>query len=157
MFYVDYITDGDMNSYFKANRGLDENDYFQVTLNKTRPVNAINLYMNPTSNPNDYVQHGNLEYSTDLKNWTVLVPTHPSEIHWKSATAIPMRAIRIQSTGKQPYWTIVREFQVVCADAPAFITGNLGGINDASKSYINDGSVAGTLQIHRSGESGRLS
>ncbi|GGI45855.1 hypothetical protein GCM10008018_14210 [Paenibacillus marchantiophytorum] len=121
------MLDGSLNTYFWSDSTPVVSDVLGVDLNEVRKVTNVQVYMGKTGSLSDYIHHGILEYSADGSIWTTLATLEDQPEINVPVNDRKARFVRIRVTDTQPYWAVVREFNVTSVAVPQDPAVILGG------------------------------
>ncbi len=122
--YLTYVPsfacDGDENTYFWSGREGRVGDYLQLDLGAVIGVSRITFKAGVAGHTADYVYNGELSYSADGNNWTVLGKVNSRETVMD--VSIQARYFRVTVKAAQTNWITVSEFS---ATGDAEVSENL--------------------------------
>ncbi len=104
----EYAYDGSLRSYFWTDRAPNTGDTVTVTLDTPRLASRVDVYAGTDSKPNDRLQNGVIEISSDGTNFTEIGPMTEMETS-VSFTEQLVKAVRLRCTANQASWMILRE------------------------------------------------
>ena len=111
---VGFMKDSDPSTYFWSSRGGQKGDYFEIDLGAVVAVSRITFRTGVPDHAADYVQNGELCYSVDGQNWTVICAIRERDT--AVDVDIQARYIRVSITASQTNWITVSEFHAVSED-----------------------------------------
>ena len=117
----DFMKDHDPSTYFWSSRGAQAGDYFQIDLGEVTSVSRITFTSGVPDHATDYVESGEMCYSTDGTNWTVICSLSNGDA--ATDTEIQARYIRVRITKNQTGWVTVSEFMAVSEDRVSPLLG----------------------------------
>ncbi|MEV0375844.1 beta-N-acetylglucosaminidase domain-containing protein [Streptomyces sp. NPDC050636] len=114
---VSRMTDGDDATYFWSAAAPKAGSSVGLDLHAERALGTVTLAMGKSGSPDDYLQHGVLEYSSDNKHWTRLAAFDgKAEVTAEPPSGAKARYVRARATQAQDNWLVVREFTVAGTD-----------------------------------------
>ena len=113
-YFPEFMKDNDPNTYFWSSRGAQVGDYFEIDLGTMTSVSHVSFKSGVPDHATDYVQNGELCYSTDGQNWTVIsaLANGSAELD----VNIRARYVRVRITEAQTSWVTVSEFSALSED-----------------------------------------
>ena len=114
-FVVDYVVDGDVDSYFFSSRNLATGDYITLTLAEESTISDIKLTFMNGDQPNGSV----IEISDDKSDWTQVVSFNKSNISTTdytyscSLSGQTAKYVRLRFTEASDGWFKLAEFEVI--------------------------------------------
>ncbi len=110
---IDKICDGDNQTSWHSGAQQKAGDWFGLDFGSPIRLRRVSLEMGRNPDDKDFPDHGQLEVSKDLKEWTPLgEETSGMQVQWKGAKPVLARAIRYRLTSDKANWLAVREFSV---------------------------------------------
>ncbi|MFE0382275.1 beta-N-acetylglucosaminidase domain-containing protein [Streptomyces inhibens] len=151
---VSRMTDGDDATYFWSGAAPKAGSYVELDLHAERPLGTVTLAMAKTGSPDDYLQHGVLEYSSDHKNWQRLAAFDgKAEVSVDPPAGTKARYLRARATQAQDNWLVVREFTVAGSDRMTVAGGPPAAEGSALRSAV-DGDPATAYRAARAAHPG---
>jgi F5/8 type C domain/Cutinase len=129
---VGSMTDGSLSSFWKSSSGPTTSDTVQVDRGAVLGLNQADLYMTEPNSPNDRIQQGVVEISTNGATWSALASfSNQNDVHVTAPAGTTARFVRARATANQSNWLVVRELSVGAAAAapPAQPSSGPGGSN----------------------------
>lgn len=114
-YVPDNMGDNDTNTYFWSGREGRAGDYIQLDLGTVTSITRINFKSGVPAHSADYINNGELCYSTDGSTWTVLCAVNGRDT--VKDVDIKARYIRVNVKANQTSWITVSEFSAVGADS----------------------------------------
>ena len=113
-YFPEFMSDSDPNTYFWSSRGGQKGDYFEIDLGAVVSVSRITFKTGVPAHAADYVQSGELCYSSDGHTWTTIRAISGRD----TVVDVDIRAryIRVNITADQTSWITVSEFTAVSED-----------------------------------------
>ena len=113
-YFPEFMSDSDPNTYFWSSRGGQKGDYFEIDLGAVVSVSRITFKTGVPAHAADYVQSGELCYSSDGHTWTTIRAISGRD----TVVDVNIRAryIRVNITANQTSWITVSEFTAVSED-----------------------------------------
>ena len=113
-YFPEFMSDSDPNTYFWSSRGGQKGDYFEIDLGAVVSVSRITFKTGVPAHAADYVQSGELCYSSDGHTWTTIRAISGRD----TVVDVNIRAryIRVNITADQTSWITVSEFTAVSED-----------------------------------------
>ena len=114
-FVVDYVVDGDVDSYFFSSRNLATGDYITLTLAQESTISDIKLTFMNGDQPNGSV----IEISNDKSDWTQVASFNKSDISTTdytyscSLSGQTAKYVRLRFTEASDGWFKLAEFEVI--------------------------------------------
>ncbi|MBQ3554925.1 MAG: discoidin domain-containing protein [Bacteroidales bacterium] len=114
-FVVDYVVDGDVDSYFFSSRNLATGDYITLTLAQESTISDIKLTFMNGDQPNGSV----IEISNDKSDWTQVASFNKSDISTTdytyscSLSNAVAKYVRLRFTEASDGWFKLAEFEVI--------------------------------------------
>ncbi len=114
-FVVDYVVDGDVDSYFFSSRNLATGDYITLTLAQESTISDIKLTFMNGDQPNGSV----IEISNDKSDWTEVASFNKSDISTTdytyscSLSGQTAKYVRLRFTEASDGWFKLAEFEVI--------------------------------------------
>jgi len=114
-FVVDYVVDGDVDSYFFSSRNLATGDYITLTLAQESTISEIKLTFMNGDQPNGSV----IEISNDKSDWTQVASFNKSDISTTdytyscSLSGQTAKYVRLRFTEASDGWFKLAEFEVI--------------------------------------------
>lgn len=113
-YFPEYMADNDSGTYFWSSRGAQVGDYIQIDLGTVTSVSRITFKSGVPDHANDYVNQGELCYSADGHQWTVICPISAKDT--SVDVDIQARYVRVRITADQVSWVTVSEFTAISED-----------------------------------------
>lgn len=113
-YFPEFMADNDPNTYFWSSSGAKAGDYIQIDLGTVTSVTQITFKTGVPDHATDYVNHGELCYSVDGYQWTVICPI--SDRDTVVDVNIQARFVRVRITASQASWITVSEFTAISED-----------------------------------------
>ena len=113
-YFPEFMADNDPNTYYWSSSGAKVGDYIQIDLGTITSVSHITFKTGVPDHATDYVNSGELCYSTDGYQWTVICPITDKETSVE--VDIEARFIRVRITANQTSWITVSEFTAISED-----------------------------------------
>ena len=110
-YYLTYATDNNDGTFFWSAGSPASGAYVCLELKQTEHITGVVLNMATAQSPDDYIQSGRIEYSTDGKTWHNLQSLDGRENYFNAD--INAKYVRAISSKAQVNWIIVREFGVI--------------------------------------------
>jgi dienelactone hydrolase len=129
---VGSMTDGSVTTFWKSSSGPTTADWVRLDRGAVLNVTQVDLYMTEPNSPNDRIQQGVLELSSNGTTWTTLASfSNQNEVHVAAPSGTTARYVRARPTANQSNWLVVREFGVgfAAATPPTQPTSGPGGSN----------------------------
>ena len=137
-YYPDLMTDGDENTYFWSGREGRVGDYIQLDLGSITHVTHITFLSGVPAHAADYIQNGELSYSTDGQSWTVICPVNSRDT--VKDVDISARYVRVTVKADQTSWITVSEFSATGEDSVSpLLSLNTDTIPRADLMTLTDG------------------
>lgn len=113
-YHPDFMSDNDPTTYFWSSRGGQKGDYFEIDLGAVVAVSRITFKSGVADHATDYVNQGELCYSADGLNWTIITALTGRD----TIVNVDIRArfIRVNITADQTSWITVSEFTALSED-----------------------------------------
>ena len=104
-YFPEFMSDSDPNTYFWSSRGGQKGDYFEIDLGAVVSVSRITFKTGVPAHAADYVQSGELCYSSDGHTWTTIRAISGRD----TVVDVNIRAryIRVNITANQTSWITV--------------------------------------------------
>jgi len=104
--------DSDPKKDYKTKRGWPTaGDYFQVDLGTARKIRRVKIVQAPDENQQDYVLHGELQYSQNDSEWITICSVSERIID-ESFESVKARYVRLYVTQLNDSWVKIAEFEV---------------------------------------------
>ena len=107
-YYVEYVFDGRINTYFWTNRPPEKDEWLLITLGEKVKVNEIEVI---TGDSKDYLESGILEISEEGEEFKKVAD-------FKDGTAIAkldgltIKAVRLKISEDHKGWMIIKEVKI---------------------------------------------
>lgn len=154
-YTLDLMVDNNNDTWFRGDRGLEVNDFIQVTYPRIRPVQEIRAHLSTPDQPVNFIYYGELQYTTNLRTWRPLGRVIYPEVKWLSDEPVAMRAARILVTEPQRFAPVVREFKITPADRP-HLYGTFAGLTQDNLEFIRDGVVSTVFRTEEPLQAGQF-
>ena len=115
-----FACDGEENTYFWSAREGKNGDYIQLDLGAVIGVSRVTFKAGVAGHTADYIRSGELSYSADGQNWTVLGKINSRDTVMD--VSIQARYFRVTVKAEQTNWITVSEFS---ATSDAEVSENL--------------------------------
>lgn len=119
-YAVEYMADGNHDTFFWSGCGLNVGDYIMIDLGVATKVHAVDIRMGVAGHSADYMQKSELLYSIDGRKWESLGKFTSRNILVENLD-IKARYVKLAATAQQVNWLTVSEF---------FIDYSLDGLTD---------------------------
>jgi hypothetical protein len=107
-YFLEFAFDGNPETFFWSNRGLQPEDTVTLTFDQPASFAAVALRMGTSRYRQEFVHGGLLEISPDGKAWEKAADLNAQEVR----VPLPdkkVKALRLRALGPQVYWLIIRE------------------------------------------------
>lgn len=148
------MIDGDNNTIYWSGEHVNTDDAVGIDLGETYRVDSIEVLMGSEASPDDYIDHGALEYSVDGENWTTLTERRDQQEVTLDTDSIQARYIRYRALSDQDNWLQVREFRVRSNKGTDNVSGGPPAAGGTSLSDLADASLSSAYQAKRTPEAG---
>ena len=161
--------DGSDSTYASYQIVQKKDDYIEVDLGRSKPVNDVRILQAQNDTHHDYFHKAVLEYSNDGVNYTSFDPqyndTYLIEDSNVVARYVRFRLVETGTASKPDYWTFIREFTVnkkvpeqdrvytnaeMFTHQPLTISGNMIGLTDIKDAYLCNNEYVGVKMKHPS-------
>lgn len=135
---ISKMVDGDLNTFVYIQTKQQNGDWYGIDFGKTIKVNDIHIIQGRTDTDHDIFQRGQLEYSLDGENWTLIGEEKSGTNIAETQLDLEARFIRYRLThagipgGKPDLWTAVREFTVNKTKDRAAVFTNVESLKNSS-------------------------
>ncbi|MBP0457623.1 beta-N-acetylglucosaminidase domain-containing protein [Streptomyces montanisoli] len=107
------MTDGDDKTWYWNKSAVTEGDWVGLDLRTERPLGRITLAMGEPGAPDDIIDSGVLEYSSDGRHWKRLTGfSHTADVTFLPPAGTRARYVRARATADQDALLAVRSFDV---------------------------------------------
>jgi hyaluronoglucosaminidase len=107
------MVDGDEHTFFSSDAAPGPDDFVGLDLGTPRRISRVWIDMGSTDSPDDYVQAGAVEYSTDGQTWqSAATVRNTPAVRVALTPSVTARYVRLRVTASQRDWVAVREFSV---------------------------------------------
>ncbi|WP_404452120.1 beta-N-acetylglucosaminidase domain-containing protein [Virgibacillus necropolis] len=148
------MIDGDNNTIYWSGEHVNTGDAVGVDLGKTYTVSSVEVLMGSEASPDDYIDHGVLEYSVDGENWTMLTESRDQPEVRLDTDGIHARYIRYRALSDQDNWLQVREFRTESNKGSENVSGGPPAAEGSSLADLADASLSSAYQANRTPEAG---
>lgn len=151
---IENVNDDSDKTYYWSRSAATEGFWIMLDLGATQNVYNIVLKSGCSPAGLDYIRKGQMQYSTDGKNWRNVGAVQTKKEVFLSGLDLYCRYIRYVSLSKQDFWMSVSEFAVNVTATSRFVTGSPRGEYGREAFRMADGDLFSFYKSERAPRAG---